>query len=161
MLNVAKQKYQQLSEREQKLAQLSAVVVVISLFYWLVWAPLNNALEQNRKVVKEQTALLQWVQSTADKAVQLKRSSSGKTTNFSGSLPQTVNQTAQRFNIAISRMQPQGDTLQIWVDKVAFNDVISWLHDLESKGISILDADFTDTDTSGQVKVRRLLLGKS
>ncbi|MDN4502956.1 type II secretion system protein M [Alteromonadaceae bacterium BrNp21-10] len=160
-MNSLKQKYQQLSEREQRLTQISAVIVTISLFYWLVWAPMSTAVEQGRQVVKEQTALLQWVQNTADKAVLLQRSAGSDRAKFTGSLPQTVNQTAQRHNISITRMQPQADTLQIWVDKAAFNDVISWLNDIESKGINILDADFADSDAPGQVKIRRLLLGKS
>jgi general secretion pathway protein M len=154
-----KQKFHQLSEREQWLVSVSAVVVLIGLFYWLVWAPLNSALESNRQAVNNQQILLSWVQKNANRAVQL-RSNAGSAKNFSGSLPQAVNQTAARLNIAISRMQPQGEELQVWVDQAPFNDVLSWLMALQNLGVSILDVDLAEADQPGQVKIRRLQLGK-
>jgi general secretion pathway protein M len=72
-----------------------------------------------------------------------------------------VNQSASRLNITISRMQPQGDELQVWVDQVPFNDVLSWLQSMESKGVVILDVDVAETSAPGQIKIRRLKLGKA
>jgi general secretion pathway protein M len=65
------------------------------------------------------------------------------------------------MKIAISRMQPQGDELQVWIDQAPFNDVLSWLQSLEKTGVSILDIDIAESDMPGQVKIRRLKLGKS
>jgi general secretion pathway protein M len=65
------------------------------------------------------------------------------------------------MRIAISRMQPQGDELQVWIDQAPFNDVLSWLQSLEKTGISILDIDIAESNLPGQVKIRRLKLGKS
>ena len=65
------------------------------------------------------------------------------------------------MKIAISRMQPQGEELQVWIDQAPFNDVLSWLQSLEKIGVSILDIDITASDLPGQVKIRRLKLGKS
>lgn len=155
-----KQKFEQLNEREQKLTLITLVVVVIALFYGLIWSPLNQSLEQNRKAADTQQQLHSWVQKNASKALQLKRSGGGNK-SFNGSLPQTVNQTASRFSISISRMQPQNDQLQVWVDQADFNSVLSWLQAMEGMGIKILDADFAHSDTQGQVKIRRLQLGKS
>jgi len=155
-----KQKFEQLNEREQKLALATLVVMVVVLFYALIWSPMNTSLEQNRKAAETQQQLHTWVQKNANKALQLKQSGGGNKT-FSGSLPQTVNQTASRFKINISRMQPQNDQLQVWVDQADFNSVLSWLQAMEGMGIKILDVDFAHSDTQGQVKVRRLQLGKS
>lgn len=154
-----KQKFRQLSEREQWLVSVSVIVVLIGLFYWLVWAPVNDALETNRKAVTNQQVLLSWVQKNANRAIQL-RGSAVNTNSYSGSLPQAVNQTAARLNIAISRMQPQGEELQVWVDQAPFNDVLSWLMSLQNMGVSILDVDLAEADQSGMIKIRRLQLGK-
>ena len=43
-MNTLKQKFSQLTEREQRLVLISAVVVVVGMFYWLVWSPLNLSL---------------------------------------------------------------------------------------------------------------------
>jgi general secretion pathway protein M len=159
-VNKLKQTYKQLSEREQRLVLISAMVMVVGFFYWVIWAPLNQSLETDRKAIAAQQELLTWVQKNANRAIQLRGASSG-TKSFSGSLPQAVNQTAERLNIAISRMQPQGEELQVWVDQAPFNDVLSWLQALEEMGVSILDLDIADANIPGQVKIRRLKLAKS
>ena len=152
--------YLQLNSREQRLVIISAILVLIAIFYWSIWSPLNTSLERGKIAVKNQTELLYWVQKNANKAVQM-RSSAGKNASFSGSLPQAVNQSATRMNIAISRMQPQGEELQVWIDQAPFNDILSWLQSLEKTGVSIVDIDIAESDLPGQVKIRRLKLGKS
>ena len=155
-----KSTFLQLSEREQRLVIISAVLVIVAIFYWGIWSPLNTSLEQGQTAVNNQTELLAWVQKNANRAAQL-RSSGDNNTRFSGSLPQAVNQSASRMKIAISRMQPQGDELQVWIDQAPFNDILSWLQSMEKTGVSILDIDITESDLPGQVKIRRLKLGKS
>ena len=155
-----KSMFLQLSEREQRLVMISAIMLLVAIFYWGIWSPLNTSIDKAQNAVKNQTELLAWVQKNANKAVQL-RSSSGNKASFSGSLPQAVNQSASRMKIAISRMQPQGDELQVWIDQAPFNDVLSWLQSLEKTGVSILDIDIAESDLPGQVKIRRLKLGKS
>ncbi|WP_340678365.1 type II secretion system protein M [Paraglaciecola sp.] len=152
--------YTQLNEREQRLVLISAVLVVIAVFYWLIWSPLSQSVTKGQASLSSQQELLVWVQQNANRALQLQ--GSGKpSTKFSGSLAQEVNQSAGRLNITIARMQPQGDELQVWVDQVPFNDVLSWLQGLESKGIIILDLDIAETNAAGQIKIRRLKLGKA
>lgn len=155
-----KSTFLQLSEREQRLVIISAVLVIVAIFYWGIWSPLNTSLEQGQTAVNNQTELLAWVQKNANRAAQLRRSGDNNT-RFSGSLPQAVNQSASRMKIAISRMQPQGDELQVWIDQAPFNDILSWLQSMEKTGVSILDIDITASDLPGQVKIRRLKLGKS
>lgn len=155
-----KNTFHQLSSREQRLVIISAVLVIVAIFYWGIWSPLNSSLEKSQTAVENQTKLLAWVQKNANKAVQL-RSSGGNTAAFSGSLPQAVNQSASRMQIAISRMQPQGEELQVWIDEAPFNDLLSWLQSLEKTGITILDIDIAETGMPGLVKIRRLKLGKS
>lgn len=155
-----KSMFLQLSKREQRLVIISAVLVLVAIFYWGIWTPLNSSLERDQAAVKNQTELLVWVQKNANKAVQL-RSSGDSKASFSGSLTQTVNQSASRMKIAITRMQPQGEELQVWIDQAPFNDVLSWLQTLETNGLSIVDIDIAESDLPGQVKIRRLKLGKS
>jgi general secretion pathway protein M len=152
--------FTQLNEREQRLVLVSAVLVVIALFYWVIWSPLSESVTKGQTNLNSQQELLVWVQQNANRALQL-QGSAKPSTKFSGSLAQEVNQSAGRLNITIARMQPQGDELQVWVDQVPFNDVLSWLQGLEGKGIIILDLDIAETNSAGQIKIRRLKLGKA
>lgn len=159
-MNALLERYKALTEREQKLVILSAVFIVIALFYFAIWSPLNNALAQQQKLLDNQQSLLVWVKDSAARAQQLRRVS-GSEKNFSGSLPQAVNRTTAKHDIAISRMQPQNDELQIWVDQAPFNDVLEWLKSMENMGVVILQADITTADAEGFIKIRRLRLGKA
>jgi general secretion pathway protein M len=155
-----KSTFLQLSIRERRLVIISTVLVLIAIFYWGIWSPLSQSIEKSHTAIKNQTELLDWVQKNANKALQL-QSSGGNKSAFSGSLPQAVNQSANRMKIAISRMLPQDDELQVWIDQAPFNDVLSWLQSLENSGVNILDIDIVESDLPGQVKIRRLKLGKS
>jgi general secretion pathway protein M len=159
-VNTLTEKFKGLTEREQRLVIVSAVVVAVAIFYFAIWSPVNYALTQQQLLRDNQQQLLAWVQESAARAKQLRRSSS-TTKTLSGSLPQAVNRTTTRHNIEISRMQPQGDELQVWVDQAPFNDVLAWLKTMESMGVVILQADIAEADAAGYVKIRRLQLGKA
>ncbi|GAA0854930.1 type II secretion system protein M [Aliiglaciecola litoralis] len=159
-MNDLLEKFNQLSDREKLLVSISGALVVIFLFYYVLWSPMNSALEKQRNLVTSKQADLAWIQKNANRAVQL-RTGSDTATRFAGSLPQAVNQTASRINITISRMQPQGEELKVWVDQAPFNDVVSWLQNMENQGIRIINVDLAEANAPGMVKVRSLQLGKS
>ena len=154
-------KFKALTDREQLLVIIASVVIVVGVFYFTVWSPLNSNIERQRALISDQQELFTWVQQSANRALQLRQSTQGAGQNFNGSLPQAVNQTTARFKIAISRMQPQGQELQVWVDQAPFDSVIDWLNALEKMGIVILQVDVTEAEAPGQIKIRRLQLGKA
>lgn len=158
-MNVVLEKYRGLTEREQRLVLISAIVILVAFFYWGLWKPLDTAVERQQTLNVSQQKLLVWVRESATRAQQLRRSATGGT-SYSGSLPQAVNITTNRHNIAISRMQPQGDELQVWVDEAPFNDVLAWLQAMETMGIVIQQADIAEANAPGMIKIRRLQLGK-
>lgn len=158
-MNELMKRFHSLSEREQKLVMLTGIVVVVALFYWVIWQPIANGLVNEEARYTSQQSTLTWVQEQSVKAQQLRRSA-GKSAQFRGSLPQAVNQTSGQFDVPISRMQPQGDELLVWVDQAPFDQVVAWLNALEEKGIVILQADMAEADLTGHVKIRRLQLGK-
>ena len=152
-------RFSQLSDREQKLVMLLSVVVIIGFIYFVIYAPMQTAIRDGQAKVDAQQQILTWVTQNANKAIQLKQSSAGVKI-YSGSLPQAVNQTATRQNIAITRMQPQGDDLQVWVDNASFDNVLNWLQAIENMGIKITEADITEGDGPGNIRIRRLRLSK-
>ncbi len=156
-----KSRFNQLSEREQYSLIVAAVFLVIALVYFAIYAPLQDKIDNGRKAVSQQSELLTWVSQNAAKAIQLKQSAGSAGRSFTGSLAQAVNQTASRQQIQVTRMQPQGEELQVWVDSVPFNAMLSWFQALENMGITILEADIAETSTIGTVKIRRLKLAKS
>ena len=159
-MNALLSKYKALTEREQILVIFSIIMLVIAFFYFIIWSPLNNALQQQKQLLDNQQDLLVWVKDSAARAQQLRRSSKSSQP-LKGSLPQVVNRTTSQHNIEISRMQPKGEELQVWIEEAPFNSVLEWLKALEDAGVAILQADIVESDTTGYIKIRRLQLGKA
>lgn len=158
-MNALTQKFAALTEREQRLVILSAIVVAIGIFYWGIWAPLNEGIAQQTKLLSSNKRTVTWVEEQSQRAAQL-RGKQGALSQVSGSLPQIVTSTSSNFSLSISRMQPQGDEIQVWIDEAPFNDLLAWLDDLENRGVFIEQLDVAETNSSGMIKVRRLVITK-
>ncbi|WP_296052379.1 type II secretion system protein M [uncultured Alteromonas sp.] len=158
-MNALKQKFTALTEREQRLVVLSGVVIVLGIFYWGLWAPLNQSISQQSQLLETNKKLVSWVEEQSQKAAQLRRTQSAPK-RVSGSLPQLVTSTSSNHSLSISRMQPQGDEIQVWIDEAPFNNLVSWLNELETRGIVIEQLDVAEANTPGIIKVRRLVLTK-
>ncbi len=154
-----KEKWLSLNTREQRLVIAMAIAVACFVFYNLIWQPINEGIVKAEKKLARQQQLLSWV-SEKTNLIQQSTKSSGRKTN--SSLSSIVNKTAKSNNVVITRIQPQGDTIQVWIDEAVFSQVLQWLNQLViSEGVHVKAVDLSETDRAGMVKVRRLQLGKN
>lgn len=155
-----KEYWLQLNIREQRLVIAMVSVVTFFILYSAIWAPLNSNIEAATKKVERQEKLLTWVQENTSRYKSA--ASAGGARKGNSSLSSVVNKTASRNEIQIARMQPQGDSIQVWIDEVPFDNLLTWLAYLSSKeGIGIKAIDITHAEQTGVVKIRRLQLGRS
>ncbi|QYK01231.1 type II secretion system protein M [Shewanella psychrotolerans] len=145
--------------REQQLVGACAVVLVIGIFYWGIWTPISDAESDALQSLTAQKSTLSYVKQTANKIAGLKQS--GVQKGFSGSLSTAVTQSAKGYGLEITRMQPQGNKIQVWMDEVPFDSLLGYLSDLvQQKGLSLDNIDLAQSDTPGFVKVRRIQLSQ-
>ena len=57
-MNALKQKFTALTEREQRLVLLSGLVVLLGIFYWGLWAPLNQSISQQSQLLESNKKLV-------------------------------------------------------------------------------------------------------
>jgi general secretion pathway protein M len=151
--------WQQLNTREQRLVSVMSVLMSIFILYGLIWQPLAENIEKTTLKLERQQALLTWVAENTQRYQQAKRNARA---NSGASLSSIVNRTSSANNITITRMQPQGDDLQVWIDEISFNQLLTWLEQLAiSDGLQVKNIDLSSADLQGMVRVRRLQLGKS
>jgi len=151
--------WQQLNLREKKFILVMVPLVVVFIVYSFVWQPINNNITKSEKKMARQQQLLSWVKENTQRYQQAKLSGGAKT---KGSLSSIVNRTAGSHKITITRMQPQGDNIQVWIDEIAFNKLLQWLEQLSStEGLYVTNIDLSDAGKPGIVRVRRLQLGKN
>ncbi|WP_163932236.1 type II secretion system protein GspM [Paraferrimonas sp. SM1919] len=150
-----------LSQQEQKLLMIAAAALAILIFYVGVWQPLTGSEQAAYNKMQQQQRTLLHVQQVGNKIASLQAAGGSKNQAGTGSINSIVNSTAKNFGIGIARMQPQQQQLQLWLDDVAFDDLLNWLQELTSNyGITIESIDFSNTDAAGMVKVRRLQISK-
>ena len=149
--------WRSLKEQEQQLVMIAGAVFVIFVLVMGIFRPLNNAIEKAEQDNIKQQELLAWVD---ESIIKLKASGSARVTN-DRSLSQIVNSTRNRYQITISKMQPNDNSLRLTIDSVEFNKLVEWLDELvNSQGVLIENLDLSKDDKSGFVRVRRLVLEK-
>jgi general secretion pathway protein M len=158
-LSTVKVWWQGLNLREQRLVLIMGSAVSIFLLYSFLWQPLNENLANTEKKLASRQALLTWVDENTARYQNVK--SAGGTKQSSGSLSSIINRTANQQQLTITRMQPQGDTLQVWLDSAPFTQLLFWLEHLaNNEGLQVKAIDITQGDNQGEVRVRRLQLAK-
>ncbi len=144
-----------LAYREQQLLGVCSAVLVVGIFYWGIWSPLSNAEYDSQQDVQKQQRTLTEIKQKANRIIALKKS--GAKTTRDDSLSSIVNSTASTYGLSITRMQPQGKKIQVWMDEVPFDALIGYLDDVvQKKGLSLDNLDIAETDAAGIVKVRRI-----
>jgi len=160
-MNVASIKawWQGLNLREQRLVLAMGSAFSIFLLYSFIWQPLNENVASTTKSLASRQALLTWVTDNTARYQGIKSTSGNP--KSSGSLSSIVNRTANQQQLTITRMQPQDEALQVWIDSAPFTQLLFWLEQLaNNEGLQVQAIDLTQGDNSGEVRVRRLQLSK-
>jgi len=153
------ERWHQLNLREQRLILAMTAVISIFVVYSLIWQPLNENINKTEKKLVRQQQLYTWV---SENTARYQQANISDRPNSQGSLSSIVNRSARNKGITVTRLQPQSNDIQVWIDEVSFTQLLQWLEQLSSvDGLSVKAIDLTTTDKSGVVRVRRLQLGKS
>ena len=151
------QYWRSLKEQEQQLIMVAGGIFVVFVLVMGIFRPLNNAIDKAKKSYVTQQELLVWV----DESI-VKLKAAGNTQAISNqNISQVVNSTRSRYRIAISKMQPNDNSLRLTLDSVEFNQLIEWLDELVNQhGLRVENLDLSKDDKSGFVRVSRLVLEK-
>lgn len=156
-LSSLKSWWQGLNLREQRLVFVMASVFSVFLFYNLLWQPLNERLAKTEQKLASRQVLLTWVTENTARYQNVKLVGGGK--KSTGSLSSIINRTANQHQLTITRMQPQGDSLQVWLDSAPFTSLLFWFEHLaNNENLQVQAIDLARSDKQGEVRVRRLQL---
>lgn len=151
--------WQGLNLREQRLVLVMALVLVLFLFFNLIWQPLNERLATAEQKLSSRQTLFAWVTDNTTRYENVKLTDGNKKT--SGSLSSVVNRTANQHQLTITRMQPQGGSIQVWLDSASFTSLLFWFEHLaNNENLQVQAIDLAQSDKQGEVRVRRLQLGR-
>ncbi|WP_108649065.1 type II secretion system protein GspM [Dongshaea marina] len=152
------QQWNQLNSREKKLVSWAGVAIVICILYWGIWQPLNTSVVNSKNQLAGAEQTLQWIKEQGNKLASYRASNSIQPIPR-GSLESAVDRSARNHQIQITRIQPQKDRVDVWIENVSFNQLLGWLSMLHQRGVTVRLLDLSKTSEPGYVKVRRLQLG--
>ncbi|WP_261373471.1 type II secretion system protein M [Rheinheimera sediminis] len=142
--------WQSLQKREQQLMLGAGVTLAVAAFYWLLWAPLHLNYQSQQLQLQQVSQQLLQVSTFPVVSTQ---------TKVQGSLTDIISSSARTHNIQVSRMQPQNDQMQVMLNDISFDQLLTWLHALQYQhNVSIVQLDLAVADAPGMVRVRRLLV---
>jgi general secretion pathway protein M len=142
--------WQSLQKREQQLLFFAGITLMVAAFYGLLWAPLHQSYQSQQQQLQQVSQQLLQVSSFPAVSVQKK---------IQGSLTDIISTSARTHNIQVSRMQPQNDQMQVMLNDISFDQLLSWLHELQYQHhVGIVQLDLAAADAPGMVRVRRLLV---
>jgi general secretion pathway protein M len=151
--------WQGLNLREQRLVLVMATAVSVFLLYSFIWQPLNENLEKKERTLASRQALLTWVTENTARYKNVKLN--GGVNKSSGSLSSIINRTANQQKLTITRLQPQGDNVQVWLDSAPFTQLLFWLEHLaNNENLQVQAIDLAQGAKQGEVRVRRLQLSR-
>lgn len=146
-----------LKEKEQQLLIFGGITFVLFILVMGIVRPLNTAVIKAEKEVVKHRNLVSWVESSIAKIKQSKPAS----VRSSGNLSQLINRTRGQYQIAISKMQPNSNSVRLSIDSAQFNQLVAWLDELTNQhGVKIVNLDLAQHDQPGHVRISRLVLEK-
>jgi general secretion pathway protein M len=149
----------QMNSRERMLVSVAAVLLVITLIYFIMWKPIADGISERESKIEAQQELLQWVRENTGAYLAQKSAGAkaGNSAQMPGSVTERVTRLAAAAKIELSRMQPQSDGLLVVIDQVPFNTLLQFVENLQNQaGLTITHVDATEGDAAGVVRVRRL-----
>lgn len=151
------QRYQALTERDRLITNIVGTLVIAFLSYQLVIGPALGYLTDASRNYKKQFADYEWMVANEQET---KERLANNQNSREGSLLSVASATAKNHEISFSRFEPIGDDrVRLWLEQVKFNDLVTWLAELESnQGVSATDISM-DSSAPGFVSVRLTLQG--
>jgi len=149
-----KEKFAALDKRDQIMLGVLALALALYILVGQLWLGIMDSRDLMAKRVAANDKLITWMQGSVNEIMSLKGGGSASAADRL-SLSQLAQQAAKKSNLRMSRFQPKGDEGQVWLDKVPFSDVLSFLVTLEQQyGVTVLSSSINTANQAGLVNAR-------
>ncbi len=143
-------RWNQLNLRDQRIVSISIGLVSLLLIVSLIFVPLSKWASKSRKNAMANYNDWVYVSTYAPLAKKLFTTQQ----SASGSPDKIIPTTASRSDIQITRLQPGSKNMSVWIDEVAYQNLVTWLVKLNDQyALSIKQIKMDATKVSGMVKV--------
>ncbi|MCK5880611.1 MAG: type II secretion system protein M [Sinobacterium sp.] len=151
-MNDIKAQIAALDKRDQIMLGVLAIACALYLLIGQIWLGIMDDRDMLARRVQANDSLIAWM-TPAVATIKGKGGVSRGGDNLS--LSQLAQQAAKKSRIKMSRFQPKGNEGQVWLDKVAFEDVLTFISTLEQQyGVNMLNVAINSANNPGVVNAR-------
>ncbi len=142
--------FHQQTSRDQQVLKIGAVAVIIAIVYFAFLGPFI----EGRSTLQDKVA-------TAEKELLYLKQSAASFTNNTGpsaassrlSASQIATSSARKFSVSLARVAPKrNNQTSLTIDQVKFNNLLSWLDDIQKQGLIVDTIDINKVENVGFVK---------
>jgi len=151
--------YNTLPGRDRWLVNVTAVLVILTLFYLMIWEPLYRGLENETIKDQSQQKTLQWMQQAAQQVKQLRRSGQASQRPLS-SKPVTLVLEQSLMNAGLKpfvrKIESAGNnSARVKLDNISFDQMLIWLNTIAThNSLQVSSAAIERSDKPGLVNAR-------
>jgi len=161
-MNALKQWYESLAQRERIAVIAGGVAVILALFYYGFWQPLNTSVIEGRERVGREAEQARWMLGIRDEARLLKADNGRRAIKGrNDSLLSIVDASSRENGLgeAVRRIQPDGnDKATVTLEAANFNQMLFWLRSLQRDyGVSTAQMTVTRDEDAGTIQARLTL----
>lgn len=165
-MNALRQWFDSLSPRERIAVMAGVVAIVLALFYYLLWQPLNTSVIEGREQVSREAEQARWMLGIRDEARLLQSDNSRRTIKGREDSLLSIVDSSSRDNglgEAVRRIQPDGnDKTTVTLAKANFNQMLFWLRSLQRDyGVAAVQMTITREEDAGTIQARLTLTRSS
>ena len=140
--------YHQQTTRDQQVLKMGVVAVITGILYF---ALLNPLIEGRKKLSKDVLAAEKNLQYLKQSAATLKNTSSSSS-NSRGTASQIASTSAKKFSVKLARIAPKrNNQTSLSIDSTQFNQLISWLGEIQRLGLTVEIIDINKVEPAGYV----------
>ena len=151
MMTSLNQTLANLSPRDRAALKLLCAFAAALVLFYAIALPRYRYYQDGRQQLQHHRELLSWVQLNGERAAA--QSQMPQPQRAATPLIKQVSDSA--LNLTLDRVQPEGDTLRVWINQAKFADVLQWLTLLATeRSIHVGQIAIEQTQEPGMVKVQ-------
>ncbi len=147
-----RERYEQLSRRDQSALLILVIFIVIAFGYLLIWEPLSQWSDEQKQDYNQQVTASSWIQKNIQQIKEVEK----KKNTGSGhrELSSVISGVAKQAGVTINRIQPDKKGVSVWLEDAAYQKALAWLVVLDTKyHVTVQQIKVDRLKEEGRVKV--------
>ncbi len=158
-LEQLKQWFNSLPQKERWMVSGTALLIVVTLFYLIVWEPLHDGLKTEQQKQQVQKEILFWMQQAATEVKTLRAAGNrGVVRDRNKPITLVIEQSINNAGLksSVRKIESSGNNgARVTLNEASFNQILVWLNTLAThNGIQVVSANIERGSKPGRTNVR-------